>query len=158
MFLLLKAKLRWALRITVCCFPILLPLDFLADVQGKMFLPRVATLPHALAAEWVHQEPPWHQWCHPAIARLEVPSMSCMEAMMLCTEPGTVVTISLIINPSHPSFRGLAGTHVGQCCALHPCSQHSWKQPWWWIWTLAARSALFPRSRRFPAVLRHLLS
>lgn len=61
MFLLLKAKLRLALRITVCCFPILLPLDFLADVQGKMFLPPVATLPHALAAEWVHQEPPWHQ-------------------------------------------------------------------------------------------------
>lgn len=143
MFLLLKAKLRLALRITVCCFPILPPLDFLADVQGKMFWPRVAVLPGALAAEWVHQEPQWCQRCLPAIARLE--------DVLLCTEPGTLVTISLIINPSHPSFRGLAGTHVAQCLLFVPMHQLSWKQPRW-IWSLAARSA------SFPAVLRHLLS
>lgn len=54
MFLLLKAKLRLALRIPVCCFPVLSPLDFLADKEDKTFLPHVATLPRALAAEsWV---------------------------------------------------------------------------------------------------------
>lgn len=54
MFLLLKAKLRLALRIPVCCFPVLSALDFLADKEDKTFLPHVAMLPRALAAEsWV---------------------------------------------------------------------------------------------------------
>lgn len=131
MFLLLKAKLRLALRTPVCCFPILSPLDFLADVQDQMILPHVSRLPCALAAEQVHQEPQWCQQCHPAIARLEVPSISCTGAVMLCTEPATVVTVSLMINPSHPSFLGWqvpTGTSAVLC--THASAQL------WQIWSL----------------------
>lgn len=138
MFLLLKAKLRLALRIPVCCFPILSPLDFLADVQDKMFLPLVPWQQSGFirsfrgASNAILPRPGW--WCPPS-------------AVMLCTESAAVVTISLIINPSHPSFRGLAGAHVDQCCALHPCIG-------------SAVVDLVPGCSRcmFPAVLRHLLS
>lgn len=67
--------------------------------------------------------------------------ITCTEAVMLCTQPATVVTVPLIINPSHPSFRG---THVDSVLCFTPVHQLSWKQPWW--------------IRSFPAVLRHLLS
>lgn len=67
--------------------------------------------------------------------------ITCTEAVMLCTQPATVVTVPLIINPSHPSFRG---THVDSVLCFTPVHQLSWKQPWW--------------IRSFPEVLRHLLS
>lgn len=81
----------------MCCFLIFLPLDLLADVQGEGFLPSAAALPRAWAAERVRRWPRGCERCRPAVAGLGVPagalpSITCTEPVMLCTEPGTVVT------------------------------------------------------------------
>lgn len=127
MFLLLKAKLRLALRIPVCCFPILSPLDFLADVQDKMFLPLVPWQQSGFirsfrgASNAILPRPGW--WCPPS-------------AVMLCTD---LLLWSLFLWSLTPVIPVSVGWQVPTWISAVLYTRAS-AQPWW-IWSLAAHGA-----------------